>query len=595
MEFAHINAILRSAHFPPYDPWFADGYINYYYYGLYLVAFCFKLTGIPSEIAFNLAQPTVMALLAGVGYGVAATMSRGVVRLRSVSAIGGVTGALLLVGIGNLEAITQVARALPDRYTPSFGLTWQASRVIPFTINEFPYFTGLYADLHAHVVALPMTVLVVGLCLAIARESRSVAVALSESTSRSTVRARLGVRLALLTLALGALFPTNAWDVPVYGALAVVSIFMATSALRGLLFRLSLTTLVAAVCGALAYLLYLPFHSHYVALFGSVERVRSTTGLWVFLDHLGGLLAICGFGLIVALAGVTRGGRYFKELPLAPLVILASLLLAASFDPHGTTTVAAGIRVAIVLATAALFTAAALPGAPRGNRASHLVVALLAVGLSGTLLAAATDRLALALALGFATGGAGLWLRGEGTEQRFLGMLVAAGALVAAGVEVVFLADDLVTIEWYRMNTVFKFYNQTWVLLALAGAASMALMVDRVAGLAPTRDRADRLGIVSAPSMPFDDGEQAAVVSPAPPASAPRWALFGVGASALVILASLAYPLLATKPRLELRFEGHPSAGHPQRVGLDELWDIVDLGWRNDLVRGGSSRHRLVQ
>src|SRR5262249_42962460 len=57
MEFAHINAILRSAHFPPYDPWFADGYINYYYYGLYLVAFCIKLTGIPTEIAFNLAQP----------------------------------------------------------------------------------------------------------------------------------------------------------------------------------------------------------------------------------------------------------------------------------------------------------------------------------------------------------------------------------------------------------------------------------------------------------------------------------------------------------------------------------------------------------
>ena len=53
MEFAHLNAVLRSAHFPPVDPWYAGGYLNYYYYGTYLVAFMIKLTGIPSEIAFT--------------------------------------------------------------------------------------------------------------------------------------------------------------------------------------------------------------------------------------------------------------------------------------------------------------------------------------------------------------------------------------------------------------------------------------------------------------------------------------------------------------------------------------------------------------
>ena len=63
MEFAQINAIARSAYFPPYDPWFADGYINYYYYGFYLVAFLFKATGIPAEIGFNLALPTMMGIV----------------------------------------------------------------------------------------------------------------------------------------------------------------------------------------------------------------------------------------------------------------------------------------------------------------------------------------------------------------------------------------------------------------------------------------------------------------------------------------------------------------------------------------------------
>ncbi|MEA2515162.1 MAG: hypothetical protein QOJ59_4651 [Thermomicrobiales bacterium] len=559
MEFAHINAILRSAHFPPYDPWFADGYINYYYYGLYLVAFCIKLTGIPTEIAFNLAQPTMIALLASAGFGVASTLGRGVARGRTTGIAGGLTGALLLVGIGNLEAITRVARAFPERLVPSFELTWGASRVIPFTINEFPYFTGLYADLHAHVVALPITVLVVGLCLAIAREPRSVVLALSESSLRRPARLEVSSRLALLVLAFGALFPTNAWDVPVYAALAAVSLFMATAGLRGFAFRVALTAFIAAIVGALAYLLYLPFHTHYVALFGSVERVRSVTGPWEFLDHLGGLLVIIGFGLVVFLIGTRRSGL-FADMSTAPVLVLAALLLVAMTTHDGSGTLATAIPISIVLTTALLFAAVGLPGAARQSRQSQLVVLVIAVGLAATLIAAANDRLALGLSLAFAYAGVVLWLRGDGTDQRFTGAMIAAAALVAGGVELMFLADDLVSTEWFRMNTVFKFYNQVWVLFALAGAASVSVMLDRAGRHLRTPGARARLGFV-ADALPeaADDGQ--AVQAPVREPSASRWALLGLAASGLVVLASIAYPLLATKPRLAERFDGHPGPG----------------------------------
>src|SRR5262249_17434170 len=147
MEFAQINAIERSAYFPPFDPWYADGFINYYYYGFYLIAFLFKATGIPAEIGFNLALPTVMAMLASGGFSGAAALTYGLTRSRRWSLAGGWLGALALSLLGNLSALRGLAERSAGQLDPFLHWTWQGSRAIDNAITEFPFFSGLYADL----------------------------------------------------------------------------------------------------------------------------------------------------------------------------------------------------------------------------------------------------------------------------------------------------------------------------------------------------------------------------------------------------------------------------------------------------------------
>lgn len=121
MDFAYFNGVLRSTTFPPIDPWFSGGFINYYYFGYVLVGAPVLLLGVVPALAYNLIIPTVFSLTGMGAFSAAYNIvsrwtndgSRAQPTKRTVSRIGnpwaaGIMALLLCVVLGNLDTVRVV-------------------------------------------------------------------------------------------------------------------------------------------------------------------------------------------------------------------------------------------------------------------------------------------------------------------------------------------------------------------------------------------------------------------------------------------------------------------------------------------------------
>ncbi|MEK9660102.1 MAG: DUF2298 domain-containing protein, partial [Chloroflexota bacterium] len=209
MDLAYLSAVMRSVRFPAYDPWYAGGQLNYYYFGFVIVGAVARAAGTVPTVAYNLGLATLASLTLtgafGVGMGIAnAWRVRAGLRVGARSTLIAGALALALVGVvGNLDGVAQLAQGLGHVINgQAFGGYdfWRSSRLMPgeWAINEFPFWTFLFGDLHAHLMALPIQVLTVGL---------AASVALSAGEGWRSCAARV----AALAVVVGSLAAINTW------------------------------------------------------------------------------------------------------------------------------------------------------------------------------------------------------------------------------------------------------------------------------------------------------------------------------------------------------------------------------------------------
>ena len=499
MDFSYYNAILKSTAFPPYDPWFTGGYINYYYYGYVIVGTPVKLLGIVPSIAYNFILPTLFACLAlGVFSVVWNLLANGqeAARLtwksffRQRAFLGGIAAAIALTLLGNLGTVRLFYRGFMCLAAPSaqlggysvhdciiapgvppvdkanllarlwwtikgfflslsgpvFPLTnreWMMtpSRALPdgsgSPITEFPLFTFLWSDLHAHMIAFSLTVLVIAWALS---------VLLAKARWKSRMDAFLGFFLAGLVI--GALKPTNTWDFFTYLALGVIVLAYAVwryadvehirLPLLNWTKRLLLTVGAVVALVGLSVLLYQPFSHWFAQSYNSIEAwTGGRSSISSYLVHWGVFL----FFIVSWMAWETR--QWMAETPVSALHKLR---------PYRDLILAAPILILIVLAIQQIWVMS-----PSQN-----------VPWKGITI--------LWLALPLAVWAAVLIFRpGMSDGKRLILFMVGTSLLLTMVVEIVVLRGDV-----GRMNTVFKFYLQAWVMLGISAAAAFGWLLSEI-------------------------------------------------------------------------------------------------------------------
>lgn len=464
MEFGFLNAILRSPVMPPYDPFFSDGYINYYYYGLYLVSLPVKITGVAPAIAFNLIIPALFGFTLAGGYAIVAQLTG---RRRY-----GLLGAALLALLGNLGSV--VAIGWSDGLRPVIealrrtGITglgaelgdWYVgpSRIIPDTINEFPFWSFLFADLHPHLIALPITLLVIALAYQLlGAECRSTN--RSAATTRSD-RFAAGSLWSLTALSLGALAVTNSWDFPTYTLLVGATLLgaawrAARNHATNVWLALARAGLLAGALAVGGMALYMPFFDHFYALVSGIGVVRDGTALHEYLVIYGLFLAVL---LPVVFGAVWR------------LLLHSRRTVFPAGQPAPQSTQRRWSGISRFFLGGAVFFATTLTIAQPGLGLRLWLGVLLVIG---TLL---------------------LLQRRIASQTWFVLLLATLAWGVSLGIESIYIADHLAGGDAYRMNTVFKFGLQIWTLMALAAAASLPHLLRGLRRIGGTTAQAVGLG-----------------------------------------------------------------------------------------------------
>jgi YYY domain-containing protein len=302
MDHAFLSSVIRDPVVPPLDPWFAGGTLNVYYYLGYWCFGCVAIISeVPSNIAFNLALPTV--------FGMAAVMMYAI-------------GTLLLDRFRWLPLLVFFLPNPSFFYNLALGkglntVVWDSTRTIANTINEYPLFSFIWGDVHAHVVSIFNQVFLIFLLVFAYKKWESL-----------STRGRVLV-CVLSSISLGSMPLINTWDVLIYAPIVLLFgaliLWRDRSALRS-----SRSWLFLCSIPPLAILWYLPFYIQLKTSTGGIGLVPAALS-----SSVPEFLLVNGFFIAVFIAILHRDilTRPYYLAAAVPFLVFGYLAAAVAVVP----------------------------------------------------------------------------------------------------------------------------------------------------------------------------------------------------------------------------------------------------------------------
>ena len=179
MDYGFMQSIYRSAYFPPEDFWFAGENLNYYYLGQYFCTFLTKLSLNTVSYGYNLSVAMCFALCLSFAFSLVYQLMYGRTSDRKKAAAAGVLAAMVLPGAASLHYLlfnfivpwTWDILAIPgDRprywYADSTRYIGYHPETNDRTAHEYPAYSFLLGDLHAHVINIFVVMTILALLYA---------------------------------------------------------------------------------------------------------------------------------------------------------------------------------------------------------------------------------------------------------------------------------------------------------------------------------------------------------------------------------------------------------------------------------------------
>ena len=279
MDYGFMEAMMRSKTLPATDLWYSGGKINYYYGGQYFAVFLTKLSGTRVELTYNLMRTFVAGFAFIMPFSLVHQMVRDRLGRKNTGwkkKMPSVTGFLAGIAVsvaGNIHYVIYgcVIPWIQKAKGEEVGHYWfpDATRYIGFnpdvddkTIHEFPCYSFVLGDLHAHVVDIMFVLLILALLYAWMKKVRTTKLVFENMEKKEFWKKQLLMPQLLAAAALLGMFHwTNFWDFVIYytvtcGVILIMNIIGQEGKIKWIL---AVTAAQAAEIMAIATIIILPF------------------------------------------------------------------------------------------------------------------------------------------------------------------------------------------------------------------------------------------------------------------------------------------------------------------------------------------------